>query len=113
MDYGKRQPLSSDAAGSIAYLSSRRLSLTVDFITIVLCCTFLFGAIYSLYYVTRDEVKLGLIAGYTLGFALCIGLVSNAKRSEIFGACAAYAAVLVVFVSGNLGGNGQGGTSVK
>ena len=50
----------------------------------------------------RNPVKLGLIAGYTVAFAMTIGLVTNARRAEIFGACAAYAAVLVVFVSGNL-----------
>ena len=35
--------------------------------------------------------------------SLCVGPVTNAQRSEVFGACAAYAAVLVVFVSGNIG----------
>ena len=74
-------------------------------VNIVLAAAFLFGAIYNLYYVQRDQVKLGLIAGYTVAFAMAIGLVTNAKRSEIFGACAAYAAVLVVFVSGNLRNN--------
>lgn len=37
-----------------------------------------------------------------------IGLPSNAKRSEMFAATAAYAAVLVIFVSGDLG---RGGTT--
>jgi hypothetical protein len=31
-------------------------------------------------------------------------LLTNARRDQIFAATAAYAAVLVVFVSGNLGG---------
>ena len=73
---------------------------------------FLFGAIYNLYYVTNERGRLGLIAGYTVAFALCVGLLTNARRSEVFGACAAYAAVLVVFVSGNLGSGGLvGGTA--
>ena len=63
----------------------------------------MFGAIYNLYYVTDNEKRLGLIAGYTVMFAACVGLLTNARRSEVFAACAAYAAVLVVFVSGNLG----------
>lgn len=54
----------------------------------------------------RNQVKLGLIAGYTVAFAMAIGLVTNAKRAEIFAASAAYAAVLVVFVGGNLGNDG-------
>lgn len=64
----------------------------------------LFGAMYNLYYVTDEEKRLALIAGYTVAFAVCVGLVTNERRSEVFAACAAYAAVLlVVFVSGNLG----------
>ena len=66
----------------------------------------LFGAIFNLYYVVDDRKRLGLLAGYTIAFSVCIKLVTNAKRCEIFAACAAYAAVLVVFVSGNLGSPG-------
>ena len=46
------------------------------------------------------------IAGYTTLFATCVGLLTNARRSEVFAACAAYAAVLIVFVSGNIGSGG-------
>ena len=60
------------------------------------------GAIIALHFVSRPGVKLGLLAAFTLLFALSIGLLTNAGRSEMFGATAAYAAVLVVFVSGNL-----------
>ena len=81
----------------------------MNVITILLAASLLFGAIYNLYFVQREQVKLGLIAGYTLAFALSISLISNARRVEIFGACAAYAAVLVVFVSGNIGNSGDQG----
>jgi hypothetical protein len=79
------------------------LHLFVGAINVLLAACILFGAIYNLYYVKSEQKRLGLIAGYTIGFALCLSLLTNARRSEIFGACAAYAAVLVVFVSGNLG----------
>lgn len=69
----------------------------------------LFGAILNLYYVTDEQKRLGLIAGYTMAFAICVGLVTKARRSEVFAACAAYAAVLVVFVSGSLGGQAKNG----
>lgn len=73
----------------------------------------LFGAIYNLYYVKNEKGRLGLVGGYTVAFALCVGLLTNARRSEVFGACAAYAAVLVVFISGNLGTTGSvGGTAI-
>jgi tetraacyldisaccharide-1-P 4'-kinase len=53
-------------------------------------------------------MKLGWIALFTLLFAGAIPLVTNARRAEVFAACAAYAAVLVVFVSGNIGAGGTG-----
>ncbi|OQV01078.1 hypothetical protein CLAIMM_06489 [Cladophialophora immunda] len=87
----------------LVYISTKRIALVVGIINVLLAAAFLFGAIYNLYYVEQEKIKLGLIAGYTTAFALCISLVTNARRSEIFGACAAYAAVLVVFVSGGLG----------
>jgi hypothetical protein len=90
----------------LAYFSERRLQFFVVIINIVLTFALLFGAIYHLYSVTSPRTKLGLIAFYTVSFALCVGLVTNARRSEVFGACAAYAAVLVVFVSGSFGSEG-------
>lgn len=90
--------------GSLAYISSSRIAIVVGTLNIVFATVFLFGAILNLYYVTSPTKRLGLITGYTIAFALCVGLITNARRPEIFGACAAYAAVLVVFVSGNLGG---------
>jgi hypothetical protein len=63
----------------------------------ILAAVLLFGAIYALYYVTNEQTKLGLIAVFTTAFAICVGLVTNARRSDVFAACAAYAAVLVVF----------------
>jgi hypothetical protein len=101
--------------GSVVYLSEWRISLVVGAINILLAAAFLFGAIYNLYYVQDERTTLGLIAAYTTAFALCIGLLTAARSSEIFGACAAYAAVLVVFVSSDLGSrcNGAIGTHSK
>ncbi|KAF8852809.1 hypothetical protein BDZ45DRAFT_749197 [Acephala macrosclerotiorum] len=87
----------------LTYISERRLQICVVIINIILTFALLFGAIYHLYKTNNNGTKLGLIAFYTVLFAICVGLVTNAKRSEVFGACAAYAAVLVVFVSGNIG----------
>ena len=78
-------------------------------LNVILAAVLLFGAILNLYYVTSDVKRLGIIAGYTIAFAMCVGLVTKARRSEVFAACAAYSAVLVVFVSGNLGSPGGGG----
>lgn len=98
-----------DRDSRLVYISTRRIAVVVSFINVLLAAVFLFGAIYNLYYVEQDKIKLGLIAGYTTAFAFCVSLVTSAKRPEIFGACAAYAAVLVVFVSGSLGSNSSSG----
>ncbi|KIX03004.1 uncharacterized protein Z518_06554 [Rhinocladiella mackenziei CBS 650.93] len=98
-----------DRDSRLVYVSTRRIAVVVGLINVLLAAAFLFGAIYNLYYVDQEKIKLRLIAGYTTAFALCISLVTNAKRSEIFGACAAYAAVLVVFVSGSLGSDSASG----
>lgn len=93
----------------MTYISERRLQLFVTFINILVTFALLFGAIYHLYSVNTTK-KLGLVAFYTVLFAVCVGLFTNAKRSEVFGACAAYAAVLVVFISGNVGNSSGGPT---
>ncbi|KAF2963919.1 hypothetical protein GQX73_g9659 [Xylaria multiplex] len=51
-------------------------------------------------------LNLGLIALFTFLFACAIFLMTQARRAEIFGVCAAYAAVLVVFASSGFGGAG-------
>jgi hypothetical protein len=70
----------------------------------------LFLPIYALYHTaaSKRNLTLGLIALFTVLFAVTIRLVTNASRSEIFGACAAYAAVLVVFISGDFAASGGG-----
>jgi hypothetical protein len=92
--------------GRVIYISERKIDIFVNGIIIFLAAAFLFGAICTLYYVQGVRMTLGLVTGYTMAFAMSIGLLTNARRAEIFGFCAAYAAVLVVFVSGNLG-NGK------
>ncbi|KAF2730705.1 hypothetical protein EJ04DRAFT_567476 [Polyplosphaeria fusca] len=76
---------------------------TVAGISMIPAAIVLIGAIVSLHAVTSDQAKLGLVATYTLLFAASITLLTNARRAEVFAATAAYAAVLVMFVSGDLG----------
>lgn len=74
-------------------------------ITIVVAAILLIGAITGLYFLERPEAKLGMIAGITTLFAASVGGLTSAKRQEVFAASAAYAAVLVVFVSGDFDKN--------
>jgi hypothetical protein len=88
--------------------SSRSLSFTTSFITTLLAAILLFVPIYVLYNIPREKPGqiMGFIAFFTVLFALAIAFTTNARRAEIFGACAAYAAVLVVFVSGDFAAAG-------
>jgi hypothetical protein len=43
--------------------------------------------------------KLGIVTGFVFAFAGFVGLFTAAQRREVITAAAAYAAVLVVFVS--------------
>jgi hypothetical protein len=50
---------------------------------------FLVGPITGLYFVVSDASKLGMLAAFTALFALSVGLMTNAKRAEIFASTAA------------------------
>ncbi|KAF2185284.1 hypothetical protein K469DRAFT_750444 [Zopfia rhizophila CBS 207.26] len=90
----------------------KQIQLVVGLINIVVAAILIIGAVVSLFKLrTRpDPVRLGMIAAFTAVFSVSVGLLTNAKRAEIFAATAAYAAVLVVFVSGDLGGSSKNNT---
>ncbi|ORY13958.1 hypothetical protein BCR34DRAFT_561312 [Clohesyomyces aquaticus] len=88
---------------STRYFRLRHVRRTVAIISTIVAVALLVGAIVVLYFVKRNSARLGLIAAFTVLFGLSLRFLTNARRAEIFGASAAYAAVLVVFVSGNLG----------
>ena len=71
-------------------------------ISIISAIVLLIGAVIVLYFVTNPKAQLTILCGWTAFFALTLGLLTNARRQDVFVATAAYAAVLVVFVSGNL-----------
>lgn len=103
--FAKKLPAQGD---NILDISEEKIRFVVGVINIILAAALLFGAIYILHYVQSQQKRLGLITAFTTAFALCIALLTTARRSEIFAACAAYAAVLVVFVSGDLSSNDGG-----
>ncbi|KAF2822691.1 hypothetical protein CC86DRAFT_300463 [Ophiobolus disseminans] len=87
----------------IAYASDHAMSTFVACFSTLLAALLLIGAIVVLYRTQSASWRLGWIGTFTSLFAGSVGLLTNARRAELFGATAAYAAVLVVFVSGNLG----------
>ncbi|KAF2434200.1 hypothetical protein EJ08DRAFT_676152 [Tothia fuscella] len=82
----------------------KRVELAVTFISTCAAAVLLIGAILALFFVSdrKPGARLGILAGFTMFFALSLAMLTNARRQDVFAATAAYAAVLVVFVSGNL-----------
>jgi len=70
----------------------------------ILSAMLLVRPIAHLYLVHNPGAKLLFVAMSTLPFSSSVGLCTNARRVEVSGATAAYAAVLAVLVSGDLGG---------
>jgi hypothetical protein len=90
-------------ADQVLSLSDYRLGLVVGVVNVVVVAGLLFGAVFNLYYIRSEEKRLGILAAYTVLFAAAVTFLSTATRGEVFAASAAYAAVLVVFVSGGIG----------
>jgi hypothetical protein len=85
----------------VSYLYTQRLDLAVDIFFAFLSIVLLLGAILSLYYIEQSSRRIAIIVMFTLVFAFCAVFLADGKRLAVFAACAAYAAILVVFVSGN------------
>lgn len=94
---------SNTSTGRAIYTSEQSISHFVAVFSTILAAVLLFGAIISLYVVKDERALLGMVSAWTVLFASCVGFLTNARRDQIFGATAVYAAVLVVFVSGNMG----------
>jgi hypothetical protein len=61
----------------------------VAIVSIAMAAALLVGSIVVLYLVKGDGIRLGLIGVFTFLFAASVGLLTNAKRSELFAATAA------------------------
>lgn len=85
------------------YYSYEHVRFTASFIITLAAAILLFVPIYALYNTSQSQpsLTLALIAMFTVIFAGPLSLMTTKSRSEIFRACAAYCAVLVVFVSGD------------
>ncbi|KAF2002119.1 hypothetical protein P154DRAFT_618864 [Amniculicola lignicola CBS 123094] len=95
----KEYPLDWDG---MYYFPETTIRHIVSFTSVFIAAALLVGAITSLYFVQKPSSMIGLLAAFTTLFAGSIGLLTNARKVDIYAATAAYAAVLVVFV-GNLG----------
>lgn len=77
------------------YFTESWISTFVSIFSILLSALLLIGAILSLYFISSPNARLGMIAGFTTLFAASIGALTSARRSEIFGATAAYVLIFI------------------
>ncbi|KAH8901572.1 hypothetical protein GQ53DRAFT_851456 [Thozetella sp. PMI_491] len=83
----------------VKYYSATRISRLVTVVTVVAASLIIEGAIVTLYFITDESLRLGLIALFTTLFAASLALMTDGRRTDIILATAACSAVLVVFVS--------------
>lgn len=76
---------------NVFYFPDRRVQLAGAVISILLSAILLIGAIVCLVKVERQntDLRVGLIVCFTSLFAAVVGLLTNARRAEIFAATAA------------------------
>ncbi|KAL8959374.1 MAG: hypothetical protein Q9193_003752 [Seirophora villosa] len=80
-----------DEMKNVFYFPDRRVQLAGAVISILLSAILLIGAIVCLVKVERQntDLRVGLIVCFTSLFAAVVGLLTNARRAEIFAATAA------------------------
>ncbi|KAI4261280.1 MAG: hypothetical protein L6R42_003516 [Xanthoria sp. 1 TBL-2021] len=85
------------------YFPARRVHRAGAVVSIFLSAVLLIGAIVCFVNIDPKNTKLriGMIVLFTCLFAAVVGLLTNARRAEIFASTAAYAAVLCVFMNNN------------
>jgi amino acid permease len=87
------------------YYSQSRIEKLVGLIITIMIFVLLVLPVVAMYRLTsvgdRNSTfgAVGILVVFTLLFSAAMSLVTKAKRHELFGASAAYCAVLVVFIS--------------
>lgn len=72
------------------YFPERTITHLVAVVSVLLSAVLLMGAIVALYFIQHGGVKLGVIAIFTTLFAGSVGLLTNARKAEVYAATAAY-----------------------
>jgi hypothetical protein len=96
------QPFPQNEWDKFRHLEDRRLLRLVTSLSIGIASFLLTCPMIVLYFVTNPNARLILVICFILIFALGPSVSTSANHDAIFAATAAYSAVLVVFVSGDL-----------
>ncbi|KAK4634276.1 hypothetical protein CLAFUW4_01010 [Fulvia fulva] len=96
------------SSGWVRYYAPARVDKLVNIIITIVIFILLVHPVIIMYEVTEMGAQqsaldaIGVLVVFTLIFGMAVSSLTTAKRHELFGASAAYAAVLVVFI-GNFG----------
>ena len=86
----------------IFYYSDRTLLAIVDSISTILASLTPALCTLALFFIKTPLARMGALIAFTVLFSIVLVMVANVKRAECFGIIAAFSAVLVVFVGGNI-----------
>jgi hypothetical protein len=75
--------------GKVVYVSDTRIGHFVAWLSVFIAAVLLIGAVVGLYVVQSPNARLAMIAAFTVAFAAGVGLLTNARRAELFAATAA------------------------
>ncbi|KAH8590888.1 hypothetical protein B0O99DRAFT_675689 [Bisporella sp. PMI_857] len=92
-----KKPIPESPLSEISHYHERPIIKSINILGTIIASLLPISAIVILYFVTNDFARLGVIVAFTAVFSLCLTLVTQAKRVEIFVATSAFAAVQVVF----------------
>jgi len=85
------------------YVPEAVIHVTATLLTVVFAVIMVIGGIWGLYYLRAEQSHfwgvLLLLSLLIVLFAILMKLMTTASRTELFGATAGYAAVLVLFVA--------------
>lgn len=81
-------------------MNEQKLQRFVTVVGTIIAIGFLIAAMWVLWRLQDDMIaKLATVTGFVVAFAGWLGFMTTAQRKDVIAATAAYAAVLVVFVS--------------
>lgn len=91
----------SDHSAGLYNYSDRTITKLSSLVATVVSSVLPIAGVIVVYFVENTLARIGIIAGMTALFSLCLALLTAARKSEIFAAAAAFSAVLVVFFGSN------------
>lgn len=73
----------------VGFSSGKKIETFISYVSTILAALLLVGAILVLYNIRSNNLRLGLLALFTVVFSASVGLLTNATRAEVFGSTAA------------------------